>query len=170
MSKAQKFLNLIASKVALEKTIDLTIRCCLGLLAFTCASYGAAEPLHLECAIKGQSFDSKFQEVIGIKIDQGMIDIISEEFSMFGKVEESTTTFKARKNFTSNKGVKYFFNIEIDRVSGRFIAYETAAYPNRKIYNTTGSGPCSKISAQKFATIKAGTHPSQSVKIIIKMP
>lgn len=99
-----------------------------------------------------------------------MIDIISEEFPMFGKVEESETTFTARKNFTSDKGVKYFFSIEIDRVSGKFIAYETAAYPNRKIYNTTGSGPCSKISGQKFSTIKAGVRQEQPVKVIIRVP
>ena len=145
---------------------------CLGvaLWAFAFSSYASTDALYLECAIKGQSFDSKFQEAIAVKIDKGMIDIISEEFPMFGKVEESQTAFKTTKHFTSNKGVKYFFSIEIDRVSGRFIAYETAAYPSRKIYNTTGTGPCSKISAQKFSEFKTGAYKPQPVKVIIRRP
>lgn len=154
----------------LTKAIGITILWSFGIGVQQSPAYGDNEPLFLACAIKGQSFDSKFDETIGIKIDHGMIDIISEEFPMFGKVEESSTAFKAVKNFTSNKGVKYFFSIEIDRVNGRFIAYETAAYPNRKIYNTTGSGPCSKISAQKFHTIKTGSSRNQPVKVIIRNP
>ena len=132
--------------------------------------YVNAEPLFLECSVKGQTFDSKFEETLGVKIENGMMDIISEEFPMFGRVEGSDTSFKATKSFTSNKGVKYFFSIEIDRASGRFIAYETAAYPNRKIYNTTGSGPCKKITAEKFANLKAGAHNHQRTKVIIRTP
>ena len=150
--------------------IVLTISWALATGSLVSPVYGNTEPLFLECSIKGQSFDTKFQETIGIKIDQGMIDIVSEEFPMFGKVAESSTAFKTTKNFTSNKGVKYFFSIEIDRVSGRFNAYETAAYPNRKIYNTTGTGPCSKVSSQKFLSIKSGSNRSQPVKVIIRNP
>ena len=140
----------------------------IGILAFSTTA--SAEAIFLECAIKGTSFDSKFQETIGIKIDNGMIDVISNEFPMFGHVEESATSFKAIKNFTSTKGVKYFFSIELDRVSGRFIAYETAAYPNRKIYNTTGSGPCSKISSQRFLNLRPEQKKSPPIKIIIRSP
>jgi len=128
----------------------------------------AAEPLFLECKIKGISFDSKFQETIGITIDNGMIDINSEEFPFFGQVELTATAFKATQNFTSTKGVKYFFSIELDRVSGRFMAYETAAHPNRKVYNTTGSGPCSKVSAHRITNLRSDHKKSQPIKVIIR--
>lgn len=153
-----------------DRTYPLKFLCCLAVFSTIFPSFAVTEPLYLECAIKGQSFDSKFQETIGIKIDNGMIDISSEEFPMFAKVDESPTSFKATKRFTSSKAVRYFFNIEIDRVSGRFVAYETAAYPNRKIYNTTGSGPCTKITAQKHANLKTGSSHQQPVKVIIRNP
>lgn len=152
------------------RLITTTLMAIISATLMTLSNPANAEALFLECLVKGQTFDSKFQESIGVKIENGMIDIVSEEFPLFGKVEESSTSFSAIKKFTSNKGVKYFFNIEIDRVSGRFIAYETAAYPNRKIYNTAGSGPCSKISAEKFATLKVGTHSAQRNKVIIRIP
>lgn len=148
--------------------LKLKYRYAIALLPFLFPQHALTEPLYLECSIKGQSFDSKFQEIIGIKIDNRMIDISSEEFPMFGEVNESPTSFKATKRFTSHKGVKYFFNIEIDRVSGRFIAYETAAYPNRKVYNTTGSGPCTKITAQKHANLKTGSSHREPIKVIIR--
>lgn len=144
--------------------------CSVQVIFFTCPAIAATEPLFLECNIKGISFDSKFQETIGIKIHNGMIDVISEEFSMFGPVEESDISFKVTKRFTSNKGVKYFFSVELDRLSGRFMAYETAAYPNRKIYNTRGTGPCAKVPAQRFFNLKPEQKKNQPIKIIIRSP
>lgn len=131
-----------------------------------------AEPLFLECAVQGKSFDQKFTETVGIKIDGGMIDVISEEFPMYAKVLTTDTTYKATQNFTSPKGTKYFFSIELDRVSGRFIAYETSAFPDRKIYNTFGNGPCTKISAPRFLAIKLSqtSQQQQQVKVTIRRP
>lgn len=131
---------------------------------------GSTEPLFLECSISGKSFDTKFQETIGIKIDNGMIDIVSEEFPMFSKVYVTENSYKSEQHFISHKGVKYFFSIELDRVSGRFIAYETAAFPDRKIYNTTGSGPCSKVSAYKHRSSKNQPERAPAVKAIIRSP
>ncbi len=136
---------------------------------FLICSHLSAEPLFLECAVTGKSFDQKFTETVGIKIDAGMIDVVSEEFPMFGKVEIGETAYKATKNFTSPKGVKYFFSVELDRVSGMFIAYETSAFPDRKIYNTTGRGPCSKISETRFAAIRPN-QSRQAVKVTIRRP
>ena len=130
-------------------------------------SISHAAPLYLECSIHGKSFDHKFEEMIAIKINDGMIDIVSEEFPMFSPVDSSSTEFKATKNFTSEKGVKYFFSIRIDRVSGTFSAYETSAFPDRKIYNTIGSGPCTQSSESSFNTAR----PRQSrppVRVIIE--
>lgn len=120
----------------------------------------------------GKSFDQKFTETVGIKIDGDTIDVVSEEFPLFGKVQVSDTSYKATKNFTSPKGVKYFFSIELDRVSGRFIAYETSAFPDRKIYNTYGSGPCTKITESRFQTIKPNqkSQQRQPVKVMIRHP
>lgn len=134
------------------------------------STIGATEPLFLECSISGKSFDTKFQETIGIKIDNGMIDIVSEEFPMFSKVYVTETSYKSEQHFVSDKGVKYFFSIELDRVSGRFIAYETAAFPDRKIFSTTGSGPCSKVSAYKHANRKSAPERAPTVKTIIRSP
>ena len=131
-----------------------------------------AEPLYLECVVQGKSFDQKFTETVGIKIDKETIDVVSEEFPLFGKVQTTDTTYKATKNFTSPKGVKHFFSIELDRVSGRFIAYETSAFPDRKIYNTYGNGPCTKISESRFLTIKPNQNKQQQqpVKVMIRRP
>lgn len=142
------------------------------LFALLFSTVVLAEPLYLECAVEGKSFDQKFNETVGIKIDGDTIDIVSEEFPMFGKVQATDTSYKASKNFTSPKGVKYFFSIELDRVSGRFIAYETSAFPDRKIYNTYGNGPCIKITESRFLTIKPN-HQSQQrqpVKVMIRRP
>jgi len=127
-----------------------------------------SEPLHLECNIAGNSFDKKFQEIVQIKIDEGMIDIKSEEFPMFGKVTITETAYKAEKNFESNKGVKYFFSIEIDRVSGRFNAYETAAFADRKIFHTTGMGPCTKVTAHRSSLTASNLKTAPRVKAIIR--
>lgn len=120
----------------------------------------------------GKSFDQKFTETVGIKIDGDTIDVVSEEFPLFGKVQVSDTSYKATKNFTSPKGVKYFFSIELDRVSGRFIAYETSAFPDRKIYNTYGNGPCTKISEPRFLAIKPNQtkQQQQKIKVTIRRP
>ena len=143
---------------------------CISNLIF--CSLAIAEPLFLECFVAGKSFDQKFTETVGIKIDSGMIDIVSEEFPMYGKVQVTDTSYKATKNFTSPKGVKYFFSIELDRVSGRFIAYETSALPNRKIYNTHGTGPCTKITEARFLAIKPNQakQQQQPVKVTIRRP
>ena len=139
------------------------------LVCISC-SVAFASPLFLECSVTGKSFDQKFTETVGVKIDGGTIDVVSEEFPLFGKVQITETSYKATKNFTSPKGVKYFFSIELDRVSGRFIAYETSAFPDRKIYNTYGNGPCSKISESRFLTIKPNQakQQQQPVKITIR--
>lgn len=144
----------------------------LCIFASIFCSLAMADPLFLECAVAGKSFDQKFTETVGIKIDGETIDVVSEEFPMFAKVQVSDTTYKATKNFTSPKGVKYFFSIELDRVSGRFIAYETSAFPDRKIYNTTGTGPCTKISESRFLTIKPNQSKQQQqpVKVTIRRP
>ena len=142
------------------KQLLTTFACLIPNLVF-------ASPLYLECRVNGKSFDQTFSETVGVKIDGETIDVVSEEFPMFGRVQASDTSYRATKRFTSQKGVKYFFSIEIDRVSGRFMAYETAAYPDRKIYNTTGSGPCTKVSESRFL----GTRSNQSkspVKITIR--
>lgn len=140
------------------------------ILVFMFCSSAIAAPLFLECAVAGKSFDQKFTENVGIKIDGDMIDVVSEEFPMFGNVEVSDTSYKATKKFTSPQGVKYFFSIELDRVSGRFIAYETSAFPDRKIYNTYGNGPCTKISESRFMMIKPNQNKQQQqpVKITIR--
>ena len=137
------------------------------LMLFT--ANAAAEPLFLECSVQGKSFDHKFDETVQIKIDQGTIDIASEEFPMFGPVDVTDTMYKATKRFTSNKGVKYFFSVEIDRVSGKFSAYETAAFPDRKIFNTTGSGPCVRVNSLNFKTTKPDRQKAP-VKVIIRTP
>ena len=128
-----------------------------------------ADPLFLECAVAGKSFDQKFTETVGIKIAGDTIDVVSEEFPLFGKVPVTDTSYRATKNFTNPKGVKYFFSIELDRVSGRFIAYETSAFPDRKIYNTTGSGPCAKITESRFHALKP-SQTKQPIKITIRRP
>lgn len=132
----------------------------------------SASPLYLECAVAGKSFDQKFTETVGIKIDDEMIDVVSEEFPMFGRVATDETHYRASRRFTNSKGVRYFFSIELDRVSGRFMAYETAAYPDRKIYNTTGTGPCTKISETRFAAIRPNQNlpAKQAVRVIIRRP
>lgn len=142
----------------------------LFALLFSTAVF--AEALYLECEVEGKSFDQKFTETVGIKIDGDTIDIVSEEFPMFGKVQTTETSYKAGKNFTSMKGVKYFFSIELDRISGRFIAYETSAFPDRKIYNTYGNGPCTKITESRFLTLKPNqkSQQRQPVKVIIRQP
>ena len=134
------------------------------------AGNATAQSVFLECAIKGTSFDTKFEENIAVKIENGMMDVVSEEFPLFAKVEEAGTSYKAVKSFVSQKGVKYFFNVEIDRVSGRFMAYETSALQNRKIYNTTGVGPCVKVSELQFSQFKAESKKSPPVKVIIRKP
>jgi hypothetical protein len=140
------------------------------LVVLLYSTIGAAEPLFLECSISGKSFDNKFQETISIKIDNGMIDIDSEEFPMFSKVNVTEKSYKSEQGFVSDKGVKYFFNIELDRVSGRFISYETAAFPDRKVYNTTGSGPCSKVSAFNYENRKTKPESKPTVRAIIRSP
>ena len=144
----------------------------LCILASIFCSMATADPLFLACEVQGKSFDQKFTETVGIKIDNGMIDVVSEEFPMYGKVQTTDTTYKATKDFTSPKGVKYFFSIELDRVSGRFIAYETSAFPDRKIYNTYGHGPCLKTSESRFLTIKPNQtqQQRQPVKVTIRRP
>ena len=141
----------------------------LCILAFVCCPMAMADPLFLECAVTGKSFDQKFSETVGIKIDGGTIDVVSEEFPLFGRVQTTETSYKATKNFTSPKGVKYFFSIELDRVSGRFIAYETSAFPDRKIYNTHGNGPCTKIAESRYLAIKPN-QVKQPVKVTIRRP
>lgn len=141
----------------------------LCVLLLTVSPQLCAAPLFLECAVKGKSFDHKFTETIGIKIDDGMIDVVSEEFPLFSKVQTTDTTYKATKSFTSPKGVKYFFSVELDRLSGNFAAYETSAFPDRKIFNTTGSGPCTKINESRFLAIKPD-QVKQPVKVIIRQP
>lgn len=141
-----------------------------ALAALFYSTQAVTEPLFLECSISGKSFDTKFQETITIKIENGTIDISSEEFPMFGKVEVTENSYRSERHFVSDKGVKYFFNIELDRVSGRFIAYETAAFPDRKIYNTTGSGPCSKVSAYKYINRKTLPESRPNVRAIIRTP
>lgn len=138
------------------------------LICTTCL----ADTLYLECAVAGKSFDQKFTETVGIKIDGETIDVVSEEFPMFGRVSVDETRYRASRRFTNSKGVHYFFSIELDRVSGRFMAYETAAYPDRKIYNTTGTGPCTKISESRFAAIRPNqsTPPRQVVRVIVRRP
>ena len=140
------------------------------LLALLFGTAVFAEPLYLECAVEGKSFDQKFNETIGIKINDMTIEVVSEEFPMFGKVQTTDTSYKATKNFTSPKGVKYFFSIELDRISGRFIAYETSAFPDRKIYNTYGNGPCTKITESRFLTLKPNqkSQQRQPVKVMIR--
>ncbi len=128
-----------------------------------------ANPLFLECSVEGKSFDQRFTETVGIKIVGDTIDVVSEEFPMFGKVQVTDTSYKATKNFTSPKGVKHFFSIELDRVSGRFIAYETSAFPDRKIYNTTGAGPCTKITESRFNATKP-SQTKQPIKVTIRRP
>lgn len=125
-------------------------------------------PTYLECQVGGKSFDQVFKETVLIKIDDQMIDVVSEEFPMFAKVERSETRYSASKRFTSSKGVKYFFSIEIDRVSGRFAAYETAAYPDRKIFNTTGSGPCKKITESRFKETRPTEVAQKKTRVIIR--
>lgn len=144
----------------------------LCIIASVLCSQAIASPLFLECSVVGKSFDQKFTETVGIKIHGGMIDVISEEFPLYGKVQTTDTTYKATKSFTSPKGVKYFFSIELDRVSGRFIAYETSAFPDRKIYNTFGNGLCTKISEPRFLAIKPSqtSQQRQQVKATIRHP
>lgn len=144
----------------------------LCIFALIFCSRVTADPLFLECAVQGKSFDQKFMETVGIKIDGDMIDVVSEEFSLFGKVQATETSYKATKKFTSPKGVKYFFSIELDRVSGRFIAYGTSAFPDRKIYNTYGNGPCLKTSESRFVAIKPSQtqQQRQTVKVTIRRP
>ena len=144
----------------------------IPLFALLFSTVVLAEPLYLECAVEGKSFDQKFNETVGIKIDGSVIDVVSDEFPMFGKVLVSETSYKATKSFTSPKGVKYFFSIELDRISGRFIAYETSAFPDRKIYNTYGNGPCTKITEDKFLAIKPNqkSQQRQPVKVMIRHP
>lgn len=141
----------------------------LPVIAFLYSISAHANPLFLECAVEGKSFDQKFTETVGIKIVGDTIDVVSEEFPMFGKVQITDTAYKATKNFTNPKGVKYFFSVELDRVSGRFIAYETSAFPDRKIYNTTGSGPCTKITESRFNVIKP-SQTKQPIKVTIRRP
>ena len=133
------------------------------------AAHVAAEPIFLECTVQGKSFDHKFDETVQIKIDQGMIDISSEEFPMFAPVEVTDTMYKTDSRFTSKKGVRYFFSVEIDRVSGKFSAYETAAFPDRKIYNTTGSGPCVRVKGFSSRPAKPD-RLKPPVKLIIRTP
>lgn len=139
----------------------------LSALLFSGLAHTA--PLYLECKVQGKSFDHQYNETIAIKIDGNMIDIVSEEFPMFGPVDVAETSFKATKNFTSKKGVKYFFSIQIDRVTGMFSAYETAAFPDRKIYNTTGNGPCAQSNEMRFVAAKP-TPSRQPVRVIIRNP
>lgn len=144
---------------------------CLPFATLLLCSTSLAAPLYLACSVTGKSFDQKFAETVGIRIDGEMIDVVSEEFPMFGKVEVSDTHYRATKRFTSGKGVRYFFSIELDRVSGRFAAYETAAYPDRKVYNTTGSGPCRPVSESRFKAIQPGAAGSrQSMRVTIWPP
>lgn len=142
---------------------------CLFAFCYLLCTNVFAEVLYLECKVQGKSFDHKYDETIAIKIDQGLIDIVSEEFSMFGPVSTSDNIFTATKKFTSKKGVKYFFSIQIDRATGMFSAYETAALPDRKIHNTTGSGPCTKSSEARYEAAKP-TQSRQPVRIIIRNP
>lgn len=127
-----------------------------------------AEPLLLECDISGKTFDKKFQETVQIKINEGMIDINSEEFPLFGTVTTTGIAYKTEKSFTNSKGVKYFFSVEIDRVSGKFIAYETAAFPDRKIFHTTGTGPCTKVTAHRSPITSSNLKTVPRVKRIIR--
>lgn len=127
----------------------------LAILLFT-PIIGHTAPIYLDCKVKetysGPKGENSIREgVVNIKIDKGHIDAFSDtNLILLARVTIKEDSFVSSHKFTDKNGVKFSTELEISRVTGKLISYDTVDYPKGGKGSYRYSGSCIKASGTKF--------------------